>query len=319
MAEKKRKEESNVILFRRWLEHRARRAEKSRNFRDVVEILNKLLKTLMRTAYAQRVRVETLASIHYRLGLAHRGLNDAVKSMHHLKTSIQLNSSEPRYYEACGKAHLSGGHWRVAKAQFERAISLDPQNIACLRQYSWVLMMMDKKEEARAYSLKALKLNPSSRESQLHLIRIYMESEMYLQALLLLKCLKRKKGEEDKVSFLIDECKSKLETTFEGSVLKILREGFRSISGVADFSIPLWREAEKIWVGFCTANKNFQKQKEDHKPHIWAAAVAYLTMLNDPHQMKFDADQIFDRFQASSMDVWPCIRHLQESVLKKTA
>jgi tetratricopeptide (TPR) repeat protein len=207
----------------------------------------------------------------------------------------------------------------VAKTQFERAISLDPQNIACLRQYSWVLMMMDKKEEARLFSLKALRLNPSSRESQWHLIRIYMESEMYLQALLLLKCLRRKKGEEDKTAHLIDECKSKLEFTFEGSVLRILREGIRAASGHADFSIPLWREAERIWVNFCISKAPYRRQRVENKPHIWAAAVAYMVLINDPAIKYVEADEIFNRFQTTGVEVWPCIRHLQESMLKKTA
>lgn len=317
MAETKSKDK--IIFFRRWLEHRARRAEKERNYRDAVDLLNKLLKALTRTTYAQRVRVETLASIHFRLGLAHRALNDSVKSMHHIKTSIQLNSSEPRYYEAFGRAYLSGGHWRVAKAQFERALSLDPKNIACLRQYSWVLMMMDKKEDALSQSLRALRLNPSSRESQWHLIRIYMESELYLQALVLLKCLRRKKGEEEKVAHLVEECKSKLEATFEGSVLRILKEGLRLASGQADFSIPLWREAERIWTDFCVSRGGYRKVQVEQRPHLWAAAVAYLTLLNDPHSPHRTADEIFDQFQASSIEVWPCIRHLQESMLKKTA
>lgn len=308
----------NVILFRRWLEQRARHLEKQRDHRGTVEVLNKLLKALTRTTYAQRVRVETLASIHYRLGLAHRALNDSTKSLAHLKTSIQLNSSEPRYYEAFGKAYLSGGHWRVAKTQYERALSLDPKNAACIRQYAWVLMMMGKKDEARMYSLRALRLNPSSREGQWHLIRIYMESELFLQALLLLKCLKRKKGEEQKIAQLIEECKSKLEATFEGSVLRIMREGLRSISDDVEFSIPLWREAERLWIDFCISKTGYRRQGWDTKPHIWAAAVAYLAILNDPKQ-DMPSDDLFARFQATSVEVWPCIRHLQEYMLKKTA
>ncbi|MBN8554269.1 MAG: hypothetical protein J0L93_02395 [Deltaproteobacteria bacterium] len=310
-----------LISLNAWLEQKARNSEKKRHYKDAISRWDNLLIRMTRVSAnsdsssvggAAAADVSELAQIHYRLGMAHRALKDLSKSIYHLKYSIRLDSSVPRYYEAFGKAHLAEGHWLVAQEQFEKAVSLDPKNRIYLRQYAWVLMMMGRKDEARSFSMKALSLKPSDKESQWHLVRIYMESEMPLHAYELLKIMKRgAKRDQKRVEELLEECRNKLEGTFEGSVIRCLRAGMKCDG--KPFTIAQLREAEQMWKDYCLS-KYFRKEAQG-LPNVWAAAAAWLVYyLNHEADSSFtaDADFIFSRFAASSVEVWPCIKRLQE-------
>jgi tetratricopeptide (TPR) repeat protein len=306
---------TKTIHLNDWLQQKARSSEKKRQFKEAIDCWDRLLKRMTRASGKEAADVSDLAQIHYRLGMAHRALKDHNKSIYHLKYSIRLDSSVPRYYEAFGKAYLSGGHWRVAKAQFEKAVSLDPKNRVYLRQYAWVLMMMGKKEEARSFSMKALSLKPTDRESQWNLVRIYMECEMYVHAQQLLKIMERSwKRDLDRVEFLLQECRDKLEASFEGAVMKCLRKGMKCDGD--PFTLAQLRDAEKLWIDYCLSK--FFKRDAQNIPHIWAAALTWFVFYFDTSKKSSfmeEMDFIFSRFGASSVEVWPCIKRLQEAFL----
>ena len=299
-----------LVEMRNWLDAKARSFERKRNYRDAISYWERLLIQLTRTSYSRTVDVSDLAAIHYRLGLAHRAMRDPMKSIHHLKYSIRLNSSEPRYYEAFGKAFLSGGHWKVAKSQFERAIRLDPQNPTYLRQYAWVLLMMGKKELARSYAEKAFVLKPRDREGRWHLIRVYMECGLYFHAARLLKRFKVKESEVERRLQLLQECREREDSTFEGLVIHFLRRGMR-VDG-RPFDLLDFRRAEFLWETFCLSSHRDSKENFS-QPHIWAAAVAAIVFSERKREKYFDMTYVFDQFSAGSVDVWPLMKRIQEN------
>jgi len=298
--------DEEVVQVDLWLEKKAKLSERNKQFKEATLYWDKLLRRLTRTDGD----VIKLAAIHYRLGLAHRALKDHLKSLYHLKYSIRLNASEARYYEAFGRAFLSGGHWRVAKAQFEKAVSLDPKNITYLRQYAWTLLMMGRKDDARLYTLKALKLKPHDRESQWSLVRIYMESEMFLQALELLRQMAREKPKSRRILLCIEECQAKLETTFEGNVLRCLRDGMKCDG--QPFSIKDLRRAENLWIEYCLERR--LKPESQPNPAVWAAALAWFVLYIYHPQVQEDFDLWLNRFGVGSHELWPCIKNLQEAI-----
>lgn len=293
-----------------WLERKARECEKNKLYREATVYLSKLLARLTRTASATSIDVTDLAAIHYRLGLAHRALRDSSKSLYHLKYSIRLNAHEPRYYEAFGKAFLSGGHWRVAKTQFEQAVQLDPKNAIYLRQYAWVLLMMGQKAEALSYAKKALQLKPADKENHLIVVRAYMESGMYLDAV---AHLKRLSISSPKIKTLLKDCYEKLEGSFDGSVLWWLKKGL--LCDGRPFTIKDLRTAEAHWIQFCLHTKSHERVVQ--QPVVWAAALSWLVHYKNetPAFENSDSSFILERFNVASVDVWPMIKKLSE-VLK---
>ncbi|MDB5037839.1 MAG: Tetratricopeptide repeat [Bacteriovoracaceae bacterium] len=297
--------EPALVILNQWLEEKARISEKQHLFRDAIYFWNRLLKRMTRQSSEGNIDVSQLAAIHYRLGLAHRALDDNRKSIYHLKYSVRLNSSEPRYYEAFGRAFLSGGHWRVAKAQFEKAIKLDPQNVTYLRQYAWVLLMMGKKNEALTFARRAYQIQ-SNKDSLMSLVRVYMELDMFLQALQLLK----KAGKTQRVMRLVEECQSKLEATAEGAVLRCLRKGM--LCDAKPFSLWDLRLAEKLWIEFCMTKTD--ARFEQSMPNIWAAALAWVVLYVRTAGESVELDLLANRFGATSVEIWPRIKNIQESL-----
>lgn len=297
--------ESSVVSIVGWLNDAARSSEKLKRYKDAARFWNSLLRRLTFESSLTHIDVTRLAAIHYRLGLAHRALNDDRKSLYHLKYSTRLNSSEPRYFEAFGRAFLSGGHWRVAKAQFEKAIKLDPKNVTYLRQTAWVLLMMGRKSEALNYARRAYELNPT-RESCLALVRVQMEMDHILQALRLLRTLKRTK----RVSQLMEECFEKLDLTFEGAVLKCLRKGI--VCDGHPFSLWHLRRAEEFWIDFCS-NRDSVTTGSRGLPNVWAAAVACYVLYSSSSK-EFSLDDIAVRFGATTLEIWPRLKDVQLSI-----
>ncbi len=300
-------EAAQTIKLTHWLNLKAMEFEKKREFREAAHYLSLFLRRLTKTARTEEVDVAQLADVHYRLGMAHRGLKDTSKSMYHLKYSIRLNSSEPRYYEAYGRAYLTSGHWRVAKTQFEKAIQLQPKNTTYLRQYAWVLLMMGRKEEAKKYSERALELAPKSREGKWTLVRVYMESNLYVQAWALLKKMQKSTPHSMRLFNLLQECESQLETTFEGMVLKILRRGMKADGD--PFSLLDLKLAEEFWVEHCLKMVD-RPLTEVSSPYRWAAAVCWY-VAHKRQILGLESEEIFERFAVHSSDVWPCLKRLQ--------
>jgi tetratricopeptide (TPR) repeat protein len=300
------KEKSQPVIFlNQWLDESARSSEKLRHFKEAAHYWSHLLQRLTYQSSIEHIDVTRLAAIHYHLGLAHRALNDDRKSLYHLKYSVRLNSTEARYYDAFGRAFLSGGHWRIAKAQFEKAIRLDPKNVAYLRQAAWVLLMMGRKSEALVYARKAFELQ-KNKDSLFALVRVYMEMNMYLQALQLLKTAKRTR----RVVNLIEECVDKLELTAEGAVMKCLRKGITCDGN--PFSLWDLRKAEEVWIEFCVAKMG--QPIERVLPNVWAAALSWFVLYSrDPNSFE-SLDQIATRFGATSLEIWPRLKDLQESL-----
>lgn len=298
---------SSLVDLNRWLEGKAKWSERHKQFREAAQYWENLLLRLTRESEKGRVDVSRLAAIHYRLGLAHRALNDDEKSLYHLKYSVRLNSSEPRYFEAFGRAFLSGGHWRVAKAQFRKAIQLDPKNVTFLRQYASVLLMMDKKEDALLYAKKAYRLKRSDRECQLSLVRVYMELEKFTHALVILHRMRR----TQKVRDLIESCLAKRVFTLEGAVLTCLRRGMPCDE--SPFNLSDIRQAEDWWTKYCLTFE--WEVLPASLPHVWAAALTFLVVWTRNTAM--DMEEVWTRYQVSGVEVWPRIRDLQEALSLK--
>jgi hypothetical protein len=294
-----------LIYLNRWLELKAKAFERQRRFREATRFWENLLRRLTHQSASEEVDVARLAAIHYRLGLAHRALNDDRKSLYHLKYSVRLNSSEPRYYEAFGRAFLSGGHWRVARAQFEKAIRLDPKNVTYIRQAAWVLLMMGRKNEALQYARRAFGLQ-KTRESALSLARVYMEMNMFFHALQLLKAQRKTK----RVSAILSECLEKLELTSEGAVLKCLRKGI--VCDGNPFSLWDLRRAEDLWTDFCISKS--ERPAEQTLPNVWAAALSALVLFQRAPSGSWNMDDLAVRFGATTIEIWPRLKDLQESL-----
>lgn len=293
--------ETNIIQVGRWLENRARFSERKREWKEAIRYWALLLQRSTRDAQAG---VEKLAAIHYRLGLAHRMVNNPSKAIYHLKYSVRLNASEPRYYDAFGRAFLSGGHWNIAKAQFEKAIKLAPENPIYVRQYAWVLHMMGRKDEALYFSEKALKMRPTSLESRLVFARILMDSALIFQALVLLSSIKRPSL---RVRRYVEECREKLDATFEGLVLRLVRRGMRA-DGHPFHLKDVW-QAEQIWMRYCLAHAGYPFEQSD--PQVWAAAIICF-VYHQKFQM-VDFEKFLADFKVSSIQMWPCLKRLQET------
>jgi tetratricopeptide (TPR) repeat protein len=302
---------TQIVSLQNWLEKRARLCEKEKLYKEAVFYWERVLQVLTRSVASEDVDVVRLAAVHYRLGQVHRLIKDPTKSLYHLKHSVRLNSSEPRYFQAFGKAFLSGGHLKVAKAQFEKAIELDPKNTNYIRQYAQVLLMLGKKDKAYSSARKAFEMKPDLKENRMILARIFIESDMFIPALSVLDGIKKK---SERTLDLIDDCTEKLYTTFEGSVLKMLRKGMKCDG--KPFTVKHLKEAESIWVDYCLHRKFGDKW--DAMPNVWAAASAlYVTYLEETASFEFD--EILERFQVSSIEVWPYLKKFQLPADIKTA
>jgi tetratricopeptide (TPR) repeat protein len=298
---------SRSVSFIRWLEHRAQFCEKTQSYREAITYWSKLLSIVVRSKRKEFSDVTYLARIHYHLGMNHQAVNDPLKSIYHLKYSIRLNSSEPRYFQAFGRAYLKGGHWPVAKTQFERAVRLDPTNTSYLRQYSWVLLMMGKRAEARLYARRAMDLNSDDPKNCWCLVRAYMESKMYSHALVMLRELRFVKDFREKAQFAYEECLARVSSTLEGAVLEILKIGMK-LDG-RPFHIAHFRWAQDLWHRFVVA-----ENPHDLKigPHAWAGALAWQTLESMKSQAPFTFDEILDRFSCDSQTLWPVVFRLRD-------
>lgn len=295
------------IKLSQWLEERAKDCEKRRDHREAIKIWTHLLKIVSRSREEHIADVTQLASIHYHLGLNHRALREESKSMYHLKYSIRLNSSEPRYYQAFGRGFLRGGHWQVAQAQFEKAVRLDPRNVSYLRQYTWVLLMMGRTMEARYYAKRAVAFSGGDARSLWLLTRAYMESQMYSQALTVLRRMKRTKELSARIDFARNECRAKLEMSIEGAVLKLVRLGMRFDQ--KPFNLSHYHWAERLWTRYC-----LRRSHEDFVlvPSLYAAGLSWLSLQALSPLANFSFDDLLLRFSTNSNEVWPAIKRLQE-------
>ncbi len=293
-----------VISINRWIEMRAKKSEKLRHFEQAAQYWNLLLNRLISMRSQRSASVTRLAAIHYRLGLTHRALNDEAKSIYHLKFSVRLNSSEPRYYDAFGRAFLSGGHWKVAQAQFDRALELDPKNPALLRRYAWVLMMMGRLKSAKIYARKAVKLRPHSRENSLLLARIFIEDHEYLKAIEVLKPFSRHR----QVEKVLEVCKSRLALSYEGAVFQMLLKGM--VCDERPFTLNDLKKAQNLWNE--TLREIPVRSLIGHLPSSWSAALAWLVLQEREKESYFTMDDVAVRFGSATQDIWPCVLRLQE-------
>jgi len=290
-----RQNENSVELVG-WLRTRARELEKKREFRDAIDCWSRLLDILTRSRDSEQADVTELASIHYHLGMNHRALRDEMKSMYHLKYSIRLNANEARYYQAFGRGFLRGGHWQVAKAQFEKAVRLDPRNISYLCQYSWILLMMGRKEHARFFANKALEIDPKDPKAKWAVIRVAMESRDYMKALRILRSLSGSRAQ-----MLKAECESRLADTIEGAALKILRVGMRM--DAQPFHLGHYRWAEDLWM----REGRRMTRSAEIPAHVFAAALAWLSVAEGEDCPDFSFEDLLMRFAVSSVEVWPAL------------
>jgi pentatricopeptide repeat protein len=232
-----------------------------------------------------------------------------MKSLYHLKYSIRLDDSEPRYYHAFGRAFLRGGQLGVAKTQFERAVRLDPKNPIYLRQYSWLLLMIGKKTEARLYAKKAVELAPEDLKARWCLVRAYMESRMYAHALNLLKQMRQNPGVEvdSRFRYAIDECQFRLNQSPEGAVIRMIRQGMR-IDG-HPFHMKHFRWAEQAWLDYCAVERPHRSRA---LLPAYAAAISWLSLDDQEADQPGCFETVLERFKTSSQEVWPVIKKFQD-------
>lgn len=295
-----------VVSIQRWLYRKARQSEKSRQFEKATQYWNNLLKMLINQRNRRAADVTELAAIHYRLGLAHRALNDNLKSLYHLKYSVRLNSSKARYYDAFGRAYLSGGHWEVAQAQFEQAIKLDPRNPVFLRRYAWVLLMMGKSQEAVRYATKALRLKPKCVENIALVARSLVEARDYRGALEVLKPWKT----VPRLQRIHEIALDKLCVSFEGAVVQVLTQGM--VCDGQPFLLKDLKKARELWSfqDFATFSTSAISL-----PNAWAGALAWLSIQDDERSKYFSMDEVANRFSSSTQEIWPCVMRIQESLV----
>lgn len=300
-----------AVDFCKWIENRARSFEKRRMYRESIECWSKLLRTLTRSHDAEIADVSRLAAIHYRLGVNHQALKENSKSIYHLKYSIRLDASEPRYFEAFGRAFLRGGHLTVARIQFERAVRLDPANSEYLRQYSLVLMLLGKLPEARLYARRALELSPHDAKLIWNLTRIYFESRMYFHSLSVLKRLPVNAEWAARSERLKHECLFHIDQTLEGKVMSALRRGMR-LDG-RPFHLRHFRMAEQLWVEFSLMENPARSRKIN--PQAWAAALSLVTLNLAAQESDGDAfGDLLMRFATDSIQVWPAVSKLSQYI-----
>lgn len=303
--------DQNAVDFCKWIEGRARSFEKRRMYRESIQCWSKLLRALTKSHNAEVADVSRLAAIHYRLGVNHQALKENSKSLYHLKYSIRLDASEPRYFEAFGKAFLRGGHLTVARIQFERAVRLDPTNVEYLRQYSMVLMLLGKLPEARLYARRALELSPSDSKLVWNLIRIYYESRMYFHTLSLLRRMPCTADRKAKIEQVKKECLFHIDRTLEGQVMSSLRKGMR-LDGVP-FHLGHFRSAEQLWIEFSLMENPGRSRRI--KPHVWAAALSLVVLNSSSAETDSVAlDDLLIRFSTDSIQVWPAINKLSQYI-----
>jgi len=287
-----------------WLEKKARECEERRDHREAIDFWSKLLSVLTRRQTAEGADVTELASIHYHLGMNHQALKENSKSIYHLKYSIRLDASEPRYYHAFGRAFLRGGQLGVARMQFEQAARLDPQNPLYLRQYAWLLLVLGKASEARLYARKAVQLAPEDEKAKWCLIRAYMDCKMYAHAMNLLKTFKSQANA--RVAYALEECQFRLNNSAEGAFIRILRQGMR-MDG-KPFHLGHFRWAEQAWLSFCAFER---PPRSRARLGAYAAALSWLS-LQEVGGEPDSFDLILERFKSSSSDVWPVIKKFQD-------
>lgn len=293
-----------------WLDRKARNHERKREFRQAISIWARLLGLLTHAPKAEGADVTRLAAIHYHLGMNHQALKDNMKSIYHLKYSIRLNASEPRYYQAFGKAYLQGGHWQVAKTQFEKAVRLDPKNSSYLRQYSWVLLMMGKKEEAKFYAKKAFEILPTEIKNQWCYVRALMESKFYLQAIQVLKKMDDPES-KDRINFLIGDCAARAECLIDGLVLRYLKTAMKF--DAKPFHLAHYRAAEELWVRFCSYEKPIQG--DPSLAQAYAAAVAWVCLERGALlPVDFGFEDLLLRFSTNSTELWPILKRVRAFV-----
>ncbi len=301
------KSQKNDVSLVEWLKARAKSFEKDGQHKQAIEVWQRLLDHLTKRAHlAPAADVTDLAAIHYRLGLNHRALRDNFKTLYHLKYSIRLNSQEPRYYQAFGKAFIQGGQWDVARAQFERAVRLDPRNPSYLRQYASLLLAMGRRDEARLYARKAVAAAPESVSSLKCLARVYFQSRMYSHAMAVLK--KAKIQGAPGMERLIDQCEKRLLASFEGQVLRNLRT-FMRLDG-QPFHLRHYRWAESFWLAYSACEGS---RFRTSRPREIAASLSWLALWEGAGiPENFFWEDHLQRFCVDSLSVWPWLKKFQD-------
>jgi len=298
----------NDIQMTEWLELKARNHERRREFREAIQSWKKLLELLTHAPKTEGSDVTHLALIHYHLGMNHQALKDNMKSIYHLKYSIRLNSSEPRYYQAFGKAYLRGGHWQVAKTQFEKAVRLEPGNASYLRQYSWVLLMMGRKSEARYYAKMAYEISQKDSKNQWCYVRALMESKNYLKAAQMLRGISCDPDSKDRVKYLLTECVERADEMLDGAVVRYLRAAMK-FDG-KPFHLGHYRSAEALWIRFCAFERPSLAQSSSLQSY--AAAIAWVSLERGALQpMDFGFEDLLLRFSADSTGLWPILKRVR--------
>ncbi|MGI9458223.1 MAG: tetratricopeptide repeat protein [Aeoliella sp.] len=77
-------------------------------------------------------------------------------------TAIELDNRYAPAHTAAGVVRLGKWDWSGAEKHFERAIEIDPQNAESRHWHALYLSALGRHDQARAESLKALELDPSS-------------------------------------------------------------------------------------------------------------------------------------------------------------
>ena len=299
-----------VVQIDAWIETRARFLEKCRDYKGALIYWQRLLNIVVGRRDHEQADVTKLAAIHYRMGLAHRILKDNRKSLHHLKYCVRLNSQEPRYFDAFGRASLAGGHWTVANEQFQRALKLDPLNPTFLRRQAWVCLMMEKKESALRLVERAIVLRPKCRESLFLKAKILAEKNDFLKAIETLKLLRPDPRARKALAY----CREKLNLSFAGATLSIAKRGMTCEA--TPFRLQDMRQVEKIWRQLCEEIP--EKLLSLHLPNSWAAALAWFVLHCRAEVGREENDLTLDtlshRFGATPNDIWPCLLRIQRAL-----
>jgi len=94
------------------------------------------------------------------------GWTDAIATslelaIRHAKKAVELDNNEAQAHWALGSALLgSGKQPKVALAEYERALTLSPNNADLLAVYGWDLPLLGRAEEGVELIKKAMRLNP---------------------------------------------------------------------------------------------------------------------------------------------------------------
>ena len=141
--------------------------------------------------------------VHYSLALAFRGLKEVEKAKFHLSKqgTVGVRAADPLYDELNdlkqgvrlrvlrGKLAIEAGRYSEAEVEFQKALAVEPENIAALVNYGVVLVNLQKYPEAITNFEKVISLEPNNPNALYNLAVLFSLQQKHFQAIEHLKAL----------------------------------------------------------------------------------------------------------------------------------